>query len=47
MVQPIDIVDWYGGRHTCHSASGANGNILVLRDAITYVDAKISAWTAR
>ena len=22
---PYDIFDWYGGRHTCHTASGATG----------------------
>jgi len=23
MVAPYDIFDWYGFRHTCHTASGA------------------------
>jgi len=23
MASPYQILDWYGGRHTCHTASGA------------------------
>jgi len=25
MASPYQILDWYGGRHTCHTASGALG----------------------
>jgi len=25
MAPPFQISDWYGGRHTCHTASGATG----------------------
>jgi len=25
MASPYQIFDWYGGRHTCHTASGALG----------------------
>jgi len=26
MASPYQILDWYGGRHTCHTASGAPAN---------------------
>jgi len=26
MASPYQILDWYGGRHTCHTASGALAN---------------------
>jgi len=28
MASPYQILDWYGGRHTCHTASGALENSL-------------------
>jgi len=30
MASPYQILDWYGGRHTCHTASGALGRIMRL-----------------
>jgi len=27
MAAPYQISDWYGDRHTCHSASGATDNV--------------------
>jgi len=26
MASPYQMLDWYGGRHTCHTASGAPGH---------------------
>jgi len=31
MASPYQILDWYGGRHTCHTASGA----LASRQSLT------------
>ena len=31
MALPYQILDWYGGRHTCHTASGALGRHLSLQ----------------
>ena len=28
MASPYQILDWYGGRHTCHTAYGAPGRLL-------------------
>jgi len=37
MAPPYQVTDWYGGRHTCHTASGATANSSVfscrLKDA--------------
>jgi len=30
MASPYQILDWYGGRHTCHTASGALGQLITL-----------------
>jgi len=33
MASPYQILDWYGGRHTCHTASGALGFRVNCREA--------------
>jgi len=40
MASPYQILDWYGGRHTCHTASGA----LDVTGAITPFAACIRAY---
>jgi len=32
MASPYQILDWYGGRHTCHTASGALDDNVVAVD---------------
>jgi len=32
MASPYQILDWYGGRHTCHTASGALGWYFIGAD---------------
>jgi len=31
MASPYQILDWYGGRHTCHTASGALVSCTTLK----------------
>jgi len=35
MASPYQIFDWYGGRHTCHTASGALAGCLGLSPVIS------------
>ena len=32
MAPPYQISDWYGGRHTCYTASGATGSKFIGKD---------------
>jgi len=34
MASPYQILDWYGGRHTCHTASGALASTNFFRTAL-------------
>ena len=34
MAPPYQILDWYGGRPTCHTASSATAHISVRHDIV-------------
>ena len=43
MASPYQILDWYGGRHTCHTASGALQKAYMLTLASVVVLSPASA----